>query len=408
MCLGGGLRCAPGASSLFSDRARGAIAPGHPSTRFLHTLMNKQLLIAVAVATSSLVAQNNLSNFLNMGTTFTSRNGANSVPATIYTRIDKEAYAGWGADVAQPGMRVISGLRFDIQDQDLATQDTFQLVIMTESTTADVPDTTTPVATTGNFVLPVGTGGGAYLATANFTTPAAAPASADVFVGVSTTVGWSTGTTDGLSFWATSAAAASALRDVPGFAEPTTTPGNTHSGAWVPSTSTHSFAVTRQSHIEPITTSPGGVCTALHYNDAVHANANTSPGTACMHSALSPDCENPPRTAGRADDVGMTFRQTGIADGSLAIFLVDIAPSFGPEIPLATFLPGAVGSLCVNQASVQSIAISFTATGTASNVIVFDPAARTYIAGIPLIHQVVAIDAVTGQAFASPCSKQTL
>lgn len=372
--------------------------------------MHKHLsiFIAVATVTSSLVAQNNLSDFLNMGVTFTSRNGANNVPATIYTRIDKESYAGWGVDAAQPGMRVFSGLRFNVQDQDLATQDTWQLTAYTESTTPDTPDTTAPVATTGNFVLPVGTGIGAYLATANFVTPVAAPAAADVFVGVSTTLGWSVGTTDGLSIWATSAAVASALRDEPGFAEPTFAPGNTHSGHYQPVANTHAFAVTRQSHIEPIIASPAGVCSALHNADPVHANANTSPGTTCMHSALSPDSQSPPRTAGRADDVGMTFRHVGMPDGSLAIFLVDIAPAFGTEFPLSLFLPGSVGTMCVNQASVQSVAIGFTSGGSASNVITFSPATRTYIAGVPLIHQVVTIDALTGTAYAGPCSKQTL
>lgn len=371
--------------------------------------MQKHLLLAVAVATSSLVAQNNLSNFLNMGVTFTSRNGANNVPATIYTRLDVESYAGWGFDATQPGMRVFSGLRFDIQDQDLATQDTFQLTAYTESAPpSNIPDTTAPIATTGNFVLPVGTGAGAYLASANFVTPIAAPATADVFVGVSTTLGWNVGTTDGLSIWATSAAAASALRDVPGFGEPTVAPGNTHSGHYQPVANTHAFAVTRQSHVEPIIATPAGVSSALHIADPVHAAANTSPGTTCMHSGLSPDSQSPPRTAGRADDVGMTFRHTGITDGSLTIFLVDIAAGFGPEVALDGFIPGAVGAVCVNLPTVQTIGIGFTAGGAVSNVISFSPATRTFIAGIPLIHQAVAIDAVSGLAYAGPCSKQTL
>ena len=127
-----------------------------------------------------------------------------------------------------------------------------------------------------------------------------------------------------------------------------------------------------------------------------------------MHSGLSPDSQSPPRTAGRADDVGMTFRHTGIPDGSLTIFLVDIAPSFGPELALSGFIPGAVGAVCVNLPTVQTIAIGFTAGGSVSNVITFSAATRTFIAGIPLIHQAVAIDGATGLAYAGPCSKQTL
>jgi hypothetical protein len=372
--------------------------------------MHKHLsiFIAVATVTSSLVAQNNLSDFLNMGVTFTSRNGANNVPATIYTRIDKESYAGWGVDAAQPGMRVFSGLRFNVQDQDLATQDTWQLTAYTESTTPDTPDTTAPIATTGNFVLPVGTGIGAYLATANFVTPIAAP-------GFGRRVRrrqhdarlerWHDRRPFDLGHVGRSrlgTARRTRLRRADA------RPGNTHSGHYQPVANTHAFAVTRQSHIEPIIATPAGVCSALHNADPVHANANTSPGTTCMHSALSPDSQSPPRTAGRADDVGMTFRHVGMPDGSLAIFLVDIAPAFGTEFPLSLFLPGSVGTMCVNQASVQSVAIGFTSGGSASNVITFSPATRTYIAGVPLIHQVVTIDALTGTAYAGPCSKQTL
>lgn len=370
--------------------------------------MRKHLLIAVAVATSSLVAQNNLSSFLNMGVTFTSRNGANFVPATIYTRINKDNFAGWGVDVTQPGFRVFTGLRFDIQDQDLATQDTYQLTAFTESTTPRVPNTGAPLATTGNFTLPVGTGAGAFLVSANFATPVAAPANADVFVGVSTTLGWANPITDGLSIWATSGAASSALRDEAGFGEPVGAPNNTYSGSYIASTLTHAFAVQRQSHIEPIFASPAGVASALHYNDPVHANANVFPGTTCMHSGLNPDSQSPSRIATRADDVGMTFRHTGIPDNSVVFFLADISPAFGPEFPLAGFLPGSFGAMCVNQASVQMIALGFTLGGTASNVITFGASTRSFIAGLPLIQQAVALDPATNIGYASPCTKQTL
>lgn len=371
--------------------------------------MHKHLLIAVAVATSSLVAQNNLSDFLNMGVTFTSRNGANFVPAAIYTRIDHESYAGWGVDQTQPGMRVFSGLRATIQDQDLATQDTFQFTAYTESTvTPNVPDTAAPLATTGNFALPVGTGAGAYFVTANFATPVAAPASADVFVAVSTTLGWTNPVTDGLSIWATSSAASSALRDEPGFGQLSGTPFNTFSGAWIASTTTHVFGAQRQSHVEPIIASPAGVASALHYNDPVHANANTFPGTTCMMSAITPDAQNPPRNVGRADDVGNTFRHAGIPDGTLVFFLADIAGSFGPELPLGMFLAGGIGNVCVNLGSVQTIALGFTAGGSASNVMSFSPGSRSIINGLPLIHQAVALDTVSGVAYAGPCTKQIL
>jgi hypothetical protein len=369
--------------------------------------MHKQLLIAVALVTGTTVAQNNLTDFLNMGVTFTSRNAANNVPATIFTRWDSSAYAGWGVDPAFPGTRTFSGLHFLIQDQDLSTVDTFQLTVYTESTTPDLPNVTTPLATTGNFSLPVGTGIGAYNISANFTTPINAPP-VDVFVGVSTTLGWNATTTDGLSIWATSSLVTSAVRDEPGFAAPTTVPQNTYSGAYIPSTSTQTNAIQRQSWIEPIIATPAGVASALHYADPVHSNANTSPGTVCMFSGQFPDSRNPPRTVGRADDVGMTFRHAGVAAGTPVFFLIDIAPGFSPEVALSTFIPGSTGVACVNPASMMTVALGFTVGTSASNVIVIPAGARASIAGLPLIHQAVAFDPVLNVALSGPCAKQVL
>lgn len=371
--------------------------------------MHKQLLIVTALVTGTTFAQNNLSNFFNMGVTFTSRNANNLLGGVIFTRIDKEAYAGWGVNPAAPGMRSFSGLHFLIQDQDLATVDTYSLIVYTESAIPNIPDTVTPVATTGLFSLPAGTGIGAYNVTANFATPVNAPA-VDVFVGVNTTLGWNATTTDGLSIHATSSLITSALRDEPGFAAPVVVPGpgSTYSGAYIPSTTTQTNAISRQSWIEPIIATPAGVASALHYADPVHANANTSPGTTCMFSGQFPDSRNPPRTLGRADDIGMTFRHAGIADGTPVFFLMDIAPAFGPELPVSGFLAGSVGVACVNLASMATVNLGFTLAGSVSNVTVIPAGARLTIAGLPVIHQAVAFNTVLNVAMSGPCSKQTL
>lgn len=338
-----------------------------------------------------------------MSVSSTSRNGASFVPATIYTRIGKDHFAGWGVDVTRPGLRVFTGLRFSIQDQNLATVDAFQLTAYTESSTPHVPDTSTPLATTGYFVLPAGTGVGAFYMSANFSTAVTAPATADVFVGIGTPIGWNSGITDGLSIFCTVGDGSRPTRDQAGFAEPSTIQGSTYSGYYIPSTNTHGFATPRQSHIEPIFDSPAGVASALHYNNPNHPSANNSPGTTCMHSALNPDSRSPSRNPGRADDVGM--RIIGVnPNNCLVFFLVDIAAMFGPEVPLASFLPGSQGAMCVNQTSMQVIALGF----NVSNVITFSASARSFIAGLPLIQQAVALELTTNIGFASPCTKQTL
>jgi len=366
------------------------------------------ILSAVTLVAGTAIAQNNLFDFQNMGVTFTSRNGANLVPATIYNRIDKEAYAGWGVDNANPGMRSFTGLHCLIQDQDLSTQDGFSFTAYTESGTPNIPNTTTPLAATGNFLLPLGTGIGAYSVTGSFATPVLAPGASDVFVGVSTVGSWNATTTDGLSIWATSGDPTRPLRDEPGFGAPTTVPGNTYAGTWQPGTSTQTNAVLRQSWVEPIITTPAGVASALHYADPVHANANVSPGTVCMYSGQFPDSESPSRIAGRADDIGNTFRHTGIPDGTLVFFLADIALTFGPELPLSSFLPGSTGVVCVNLGSYSVVAVSTTLAGSANHVINIPAASRTGIAGLPVIQQAAAFDGVNGVALAGPCSKQLL
>lgn len=363
-------------------------------------------IITAALLTGTSVAQNNLSDFTNMGVTFTSRNGANFVAATIYTRIDREYHAGWGVDPAFPGTRTFSGLHFLIQDQDLSTVDTYSLTAYTELT-ADIPDTTTPLATTGTFSLPVGVGVGAFNVTANFGTPINAPP-VDVFVGVTLPTGWNATVTDGLSIWATSSAVASVLRDEPGWSAPLLSPANTYSGTFQPVAGLQTDALLRQSWVEPIIATPAGVATALHYADPVHAAANTSPGTTCMFSAHFPDSQSPPRNVGRADDLGMIFRHTGIADSTPVFFLLEISGTFGPEIPVSNFLAGSTGVACLNVASMMTVAFSLTTAGVASNVIVLPAAARTAIAGLPLIHQAAAFDTNAGVALAGPCSKQTL
>jgi hypothetical protein len=366
-------------------------------------------VVSLSLLAVPALAQDNFGVLRNVGVTYTSRGGAaaaNTNPSVQFCRFDVDRYAGWGVNPANPGNREITGLHFFIQDQDLATQDSFSLVAYTEDpANLGYPNVAAPLATTGNFVLPIGTGAGAYNLTANFANPVSVPSNADLYVGVSQNTAWATGTTDGCSIWATSGNGTAATTDRPGASAPTTAPDNTYGGYFVPSTLVVAYSSSRQFHIEPIIATAAGVASALHYADTLHPAANTAPGTSCMFSAQFPDGANPPLNAGRADDLGMTFVKTGIPDGSLVFWLVEVGSSFAPfEIPVSNFLAGSSGVLCLNLGNYQTVGFSVTASGVATNVLVFPGSARTSLAGLPLMQQAAALDLTTFLITAGPCS----
>lgn len=368
-------------------------------------------IVSLSLLAAPVLAQDNFGVLRNLGVTFTSRGGgtANSNPAVMFCRFDVDRYAGWGVNPANPGNREITGLHFLIQDQDLATVDTWSLVAYSnDAANPGFPDAAAPLATTGNFALPAGTGIGAYNVTANFTNPVSVPANADLYVGISQNQPWtivSGAVTDGCSIWATTGNGTAATTDLPGNSAPQSAPDNTYGGSYVPSSLTVAYAGSRQFHIEPIIATAAGTASALHYADALHAAANTSPGTTCMFSAQYPDGANPPRNAGRADDLGMTFVKTGMPDGSLVFWLIEIGGAFAAtEIPIANFLPGSTGVLCLNLGNYQTVGFSTTTAGVASNVMVFPATSRNALAGLPLMQQAAALDIGTFLVAAGPCS----
>lgn len=374
--------------------------------------MHKHLSLAsLALLAGAVTAQNNMGLFANTDVTFTSRGGnaaANTNPSVQFTRIDVEKYAGWGVNATLPGTRNFTGLHFFIQDQDLATQDQFSVVAYSEDPAlVGFPNAAAPIGTSGAFVLPVGTGAGAYNVTANFATPVSAPAAADVYVGISQNNVWNAAVTDGLSIWAISGAGGTtATRDLAGFSAPVGSPANTYSGFFVPTPTTLAYSAQRQFFIEPIVVGAGGVASALHYGDVLHVAAGNGAGTSCMFSSQYPDGASPSFNAGRADDLGMTFQMTGIPDNSLVFWLAEISGGFAPELPMSGFIPGSTGVTCVSFGA-STMGFSFTTAGVATHVLNIGLATRPLLQGVPFVQQSVALDTTTFLLHAGPCQMST-
>lgn len=392
---------------------------------------------SLVLATSGLLlladvaAQNPLGTFTNMGTTFATRGGTavpNSNNATLFTRHDMEAYAGW-TDGAQPFTRDIAGINFVLQDENLATQHNFNLVYYPgDPLNADFPDINNGVVGATAFVLPLGTGIGAFNGTANFATPILASSLTDAYVGIQINSPWTIVNgqiTDGLSVWECRSTAPTTpvtgqSWDEPGGSIPSGNPANRFSGFYVATPPTGpSYPIRTQYKIQPLVPISGGVAGALtnqtgHPESTATATAgfavqDPGAGTACMFSALYPDAAAPPANTGRVDEISQMFENPALAAGSPVFFLIDIG-AFGPEVPARNFVPGSTGVSCLSFGTMQNLGFSsLTTIGTTQRarwVATFPAAARPLLSGIDWLQQAVALDIGTNSIHASACTRQ--
>lgn len=385
--------------------------------------------LALALAAVPVAAQNPLGTFTNTGATSTARGNAtvaNNNPATVFVRHDKECYAGY-TDGVVPFTRQIVGIHAVIQDQNLATQQAFTLVVYTgDPLNNDYPDVVNPAAVTANFILPVGTGVGAFEASMNFATPVSVSSAEDVYVGLQFANGWTSGPngpSDGLSVWeirdtAPSSPVAGQSWDIAGGRHPTQFPARSHGGYFVPSPQTGpSYPVATQYFIQPIVPISGGVAaTVTNQTNHVESTAGAvagflvaepGAGTSSMFSGLYPDASSPPRTAGRVDQIAQLFSNPALNAGSPVFFLMDFGPFPVAEIQAASFVPGSTGVGCLNFGSQVALGFGFLgANGRTFRVSNFPAAARTLLVGIQWAQQAVALDTGSNTLHATACTIQ--
>ncbi len=139
-----------------------------------------------------MTAQPNLIGFDVGATDFTSRSGISGASSgDVVMRVDRTSLVGVGNSDANQ----ISGMTFVLQDQDLATQDPFSIVVYPDDG-AGGPVLGAEIRS-GRFVLGAGTGTGAFLVAISFSSPLTLPATDYHYgVGLGPTPTWAS---DGLS-----------------------------------------------------------------------------------------------------------------------------------------------------------------------------------------------------------------
>jgi len=159
----------------------------------------------------------------------------------------------------------------------------------------------------------------------------------------------------------------------------------------------------RQLLVDLLCDAPGGACTAVSAQLSFPIGA-VLPGGGGFLSALHPDSASVPVHVGRIDAPGFIFLDPALANGSPVFFLADVG-SFGPEIPLASFVLGSVGVFCLKATSVMTLGLDLANNGRASLVIPLTGAARAAISGLPMLQQGIAL--TLGNVLrGSPCGRQ--
>lgn len=353
-----------------------------------------QVASCVALLAAAAAAQTPLGVLRNVPFSFVTRGVGTQVqnPTVNFTRFDADRYAAFGVDPAQPGVRQILGVRCLLEDLQGATVDPVAFRVMTaDPLNTGYPDAQNPIATTGTFTLPVGSGPVAYDASLAFQTPVTLPVGADLYVGVFHLNPMLPSLLDGSLVGVTMR-----LLLRPGAAAPTTAPDDTYSGWYVPATGTLTYGYQQQYLIEPLVAT-GGVASAM-----VASALTPFPGHSGMFVSQYPDAANPPLNAGRADDLGMTFVRPGLPAGSLVFFFGDFTGAFAPEVPLANLLPGSTGAFCIDPTVAVSFGLTVSTGAATGRVTAIAAAARPLLTGISIVQQAVALDVTTLVAHAGP------
>jgi hypothetical protein len=337
------------------------------------------------------------------------------------TRIDGGEHAGWGTAAA--GRRTVRSLYFQVQDQEIATPESFDIRLYPEDPfNPGFPDLAAGVTYAVGVSGPSGTSG---IAAAAVVRPPDVPGvgdsvpirgGGDVFVSF-VLVASPSWPADGVSIQIVLGYQPSptfTVWDTPGLAQgntppPPGSPQNSHglsrtgAGAAV-------YNTRRNQLIDVAHDTAGGTTLAITNQPQLVGSHNPppagfgpAPGTADFLSGSNPDVVggNP----GRIDDIAMEFWKTGIGSGALVFFLMDFSATFGPELPVASFTSG-TGVLCLHLASMQTVGVGLTMANEAWLVTAVPGSLRNGLAGMSVKQQAAALDPVTGAVHASPCRSQ--
>lgn len=394
--------------------------------------MLKTLLTGATLAlATSLSAQVNAGFLFNVGAGATSRGAAAARPCQLLFPVPYESYRFWG-DQTNPAGNTITGYYFFLQDQYAIVSEQYDVRFYGEDpANPHFPNfqPTQPVGTNelahfGPFTSPASTTAGpaAWIITITFGTPLVLPNNQDVFSAVQlqqsgaantamTPPDWpndglsvqiNLGVQPGTNFTVFDLKGARAVHDNGSGGSIT---ANSYGIVHDVTNSTFAWGGARQGMCDLIvpSTTIRSVVTAIT-NQTSYTISNAAPGTASFYSGLHPDAAAPPFNGGRADNSAQ------VVQGALAgevIFWFAAFDFQNPAFPLSGFVPGAIGSVCVDLNTFVNLGLSVaTGSGTDSNVITWSAPARAMMPGYNLAYQALVVDPVTNTLRGTPCGMQ--
>jgi len=329
-----------------------------------------------------------------------SRGGLVSAPGVLAARFDHDDLVGFCRTTRTPNRRAIHGFRFEGEDKNGATPETYSIRVYTEDPARPGFPALPPLLMLGPFqTTATAPGVQRQTYTHQLLTPLEVPADADLFVGIAVAAApsWPN---DGFAVQCVLGGPSNwPIYDAPGAA-----PIQHGSyGLAIDAAGQAFYNSTRQLLIDLLCEAPGGAGTALH-NQTTYPIGTTMPGSGGFLSGLHPDAVAPPRRPGRLDRPGFAFLDNNLPNGAPVFFLTDFG-SFGPETPVQSLVPGSVGVLCLKSPSVITVGVGLMQNGTAAFVLQLGTGVRSVLQGLPLLQQGIAL-APNLSIRASPCIRQ--
>lgn len=378
-------------------------------------MQRTKFAIALGMLTLPAMAQIEFVGFnYNSSVGATSRGSIGVNAGEVIVRLDGTEHTGWGR-VNWPVLeRRIENIAFNVQDQNAATPETFDICLYPEDpANPGYPLLTSPIPFALAQAGPTGTGIVASVRNVNVPGGVGVPIAnewSDIFVSwkLPANAGWAA--TDGLSIHVVLGYPPNAqftVYDLPSGAQggppngalppipaafPANSQGVSHSLSRIGAGAAN-YDRRRQQFIDVAHQGSGGVGLAATNQTSFTASNNPPPagfgpciGTASFMSGTNPDING--YNTGRVDDISMEYFKTGTGTGTLVFFLMEFDNSCIPEIPAAFFLPGSTGWTCMRNPQVTC-----TTATVADEACCFTPIPATLrpsLLGLPVRQQAAA------------------
>lgn len=331
------------------------------------------------------------------------RGGAGLGPGELLQRFDSELVTGFGTDPQQPQVQWVDGVLLQCLDFGSNVPDgRFTVTLYTEDPVrSGYPDLAQPLGSQPGVLCTVPAFSNLPVF---FAAPLATPAGRDLFVGVR--INATTSNYFGTRLNVLTSTTTNSVYDLAGPGLPASPPEQASFQLFRNlASNTLTYQSRGQYMIDLLVRGPSGAPTAI--TNQPHYPISNPIGTTSMLSGNHPDAASPPANAGRADDVGYLFRDVDLPAGSAVVFLAAFAPLAAP-VPLAQFVPGSVGSSCLDPRVQFALGVATTGPGLDAAFLTSIPGpARLMVRGLSFGQQAIGLTA-TGSLRGAPCGLQRL